>query len=171
MANLCRLCDKEISFLGGGLVADIPVCNDCFNLCNEILNSEDDEEFHARIEELEENCNDSKEAKEIIEYLKDLHMSYPCTTKNADDSNSMFNNIGGKIKTSALILSWIGIIASIIIGFFLMATDEDLILYGFIVAVLGTLVSWVSSFTLYGFGQLIENTDKLVELSKNNTKK
>ena len=43
-----------------------------------------------------------------------------------------------------------------------MATDEDLEFLGFVVMVIGSLVSWVSSFTLYGFGQLIENTDQLV---------
>ena len=63
-------------------------------------------------------------------------------------------------------MTWVGIIAFVIMGFVLMATDDDLVLTGFIVAILGALSSWVSSFVLYGFGQLIENTDKLVELSK-----
>ena len=32
-------------------------------------------------------------------------------------------------------------------------------LSGWLVIIVGSLSSWVSSFTLYGFGQLIENTD------------
>lgn len=35
----------------------------------------------------------------------------------------------------------------------------------------GSFSSWVSSFLLYGFGQLIENTDKLVNLRNANLKK
>lgn len=35
----------------------------------------------------------------------------------------------------------------------------------------GSFSSWVSSFLLYGFGQLIENTDKLVNLRIANLKK
>lgn len=83
------------------------------------------------------------------------------------DSIGMFGNIGGKIKTLAQVVTWIGIIGSVICGFVLMGIDEDLIFTGFIIALLGSLSSWVSSFVLYGFGQLIENTDKLVELAKN----
>ena len=63
----------------------------------------------------------------------------------------MFDNIGGKIKTLAQVATWVGIIAFVIMGFVLMATDDDLVLTGFIVAILGALSSWVSSFVLYGF--------------------
>ena len=83
------------------------------------------------------------------------------------DSIGMFGNIGGKIKTLAQVVTWIGIIGSVICGFVLMGIDDDLIFTGFIIALFGSLSSWVSSFVLYGFGQLIENTDKLVELAKN----
>ena len=74
----------------------------------------------------------------------------------------MFDNIGGKIKSLAQVVCWIGILCSVISGIVIMATDEDLAFLGFVVMVIGSLVSWVSSFTLYGFGQLIENTDQLV---------
>lgn len=74
----------------------------------------------------------------------------------------MFNNIGGKIKTLAKVVCWIGIIACIITGIVLMATDDDLILVGILTAVVGSLLSWVSSFVLYGFGQLVENSDVIV---------
>ena len=74
----------------------------------------------------------------------------------------MFDNIGRKIKTLAQVVCWIGIIGSVISGIVMMANDEDLAFLGFMIMVIGSLVSWVSSFTLYGFGQLIENTDQLV---------
>ena len=78
----------------------------------------------------------------------------------------MFDNIGGKIKTLAKVGCWIGIIAFIITGIVLMAIDEDLILDGILTAVVGSLLSWVSSFVLYGFGQLVENSDTLVQQNR-----
>lgn len=73
----------------------------------------------------------------------------------------MFENIGGKIKTLAKVVCWIGIIVSCIYGLLIMAKNEGLILAGLIIIIIGILCSWVGSFTLYGFGQLIENSDKI----------
>ncbi len=77
----------------------------------------------------------------------------------------MFYNIGDKIKTLAKVMCWIGSIASIIIGIVLIVMDEDLILVGILIAAVGALLSWISSFVLYGFGQLIENSDIVAEQS------
>ena len=74
----------------------------------------------------------------------------------------MFDNIGGKIKSLAQVVCWIGIVCSVLYGIILIVADEDLAFLGFVVMIIGPLVSWVSSFTLYGFGQLVENTDQLV---------
>lgn len=74
----------------------------------------------------------------------------------------MFDNIGRKIKALAQVVCWIGIVCSVIYGVVLMTTDEDLVMVGFMVLVMGSVLAWVSSFALYGFGQLIENTDKIV---------
>ena len=76
----------------------------------------------------------------------------------------MFNNIGNKIKTYAEVISWIGIIASIITGIVIMLTIATFqaIFLGLLICIIGSLLCWISSFVLYGFGQLIENTDILV---------
>lgn len=74
----------------------------------------------------------------------------------------MFENIGGKIKGLAKVTCWIGIVASVILGIILIAADEDLVLTGIITAAIGAVASWVSSFVLYGFGQLVENSDRVV---------
>lgn len=76
----------------------------------------------------------------------------------------MFNNIGNKIKTYAEVVSWIGIIASIITGIVIMITIAtfEAIFLGLLICIIGSLACWISSFVLYGFGQLIENTDILV---------
>ena len=75
----------------------------------------------------------------------------------------MFNNIGGKIKALAIIIFVIGLIISFSVGFVLIKNGDSS--RGILVIILGSLISWISVFTLYGFGQLVENSDKLVENS------
>jgi len=76
----------------------------------------------------------------------------------------MYDNIGGKIKGLAKASFIVVAIAEAITGIALMATDGDLILYGFLVMVVGPIVAWVSSWLLYGFGELI---DKASEIERN----
>ena len=76
----------------------------------------------------------------------------------------MFKNIGGKIKKLSEIVTWIGIIASVILGIIIMLPGDIMILVGVIVMAWGCFSSWIGSFLLYGYGQLIENSDKLVLL-------
>ena len=80
----------------------------------------------------------------------------------------MFNNIGNKIKGFATFLTIIGIIASIIVGIILIISGASLyygggtlILAGILAMVVGSLISWISSFVLYGFGQLIDSTERI----------
>lgn len=70
----------------------------------------------------------------------------------------MFDNIGGKIKSLAQITCWIGIVCSVIWGIVVWVEELGFWL-GLGIIVLGSLGSWISAFTLYGFGQLIENSD------------
>ena len=85
----------------------------------------------------------------------------------------MFDNIGGKIKGLAAFWTWFGIIVSVIVGFvFIFINDLDGVtgfLIGFLIVLLGSLASWLSSLLLYGFGELINNTSIIAEsTSKNN---
>ncbi len=70
----------------------------------------------------------------------------------------MFDNIGGKIKSLAQIACWIGMVCSVIWGIVVWVEELGFWL-GLGIIVLGSLASWISTFTLYGFGQLIENSD------------
>ncbi len=74
----------------------------------------------------------------------------------------MFDNIGRKIMPLAQVVCWIGIVGCVITGTVLLFIDEDLVLTGILLAVFGSLLSWIGSFFLYGFGQLIDNTDTIV---------
>ena len=73
----------------------------------------------------------------------------------------MFDNIGGKIKNLAQVLCWIGIIASVVGAIALWAQNSryyNTIALGFGVLIGGAVGSWVGSFFMYGFGELIEET-------------
>lgn len=82
----------------------------------------------------------------------------------------MFSNIGKKIKILAQIFCIVGIIASVITAITMFArasdayyTEELFIALGFVFLIVGPLVSWVSSFALYGFGELIDNSQIIAE--------
>lgn len=82
----------------------------------------------------------------------------------------MFKNIGDKIQTLALVLTSLGIIASVVGSIIFAIAFKDTIPYvvmpSLIIAIIGFIVSWVSNLTLYGFGKLVENSDKIVEMLK-----
>ena len=72
----------------------------------------------------------------------------------------MFKNIGKKIMGLAKFITWMGFLASIIGGIAMIVEDEDLIVPAVLVMVAGCLVSWIACFMLYGFGQLIHNSEE-----------
>ena len=85
------------------------------------------------------------------------------------EENLMFHydNIGGKIKGLAKAAFIVEAIAAVLSGLVMFAEDDDMFLIALLVAIVGPIVAWVGSWLLYGFGQLIENSDTLV---KNTTK-
>ena len=82
----------------------------------------------------------------------------------------MFNNIGKKLKYLAEIICGLGIGISIlvVVGMFIAGIangDISLVFRGVFTSILIFLGSWAGNLTIYGFGQLIENSDKLVKNS------
>lgn len=78
----------------------------------------------------------------------------------------MYDNIGSKIKTLAQVVFIIMAVISIISGIIIIFSDDGAFIIGILTAGIGVLLSWIGTFFLYGFGQLIENTDILVRESK-----
>ena len=74
---------------------------------------------------------------------------------------NLYVNIGGKIKRLAFWTFIVEAIGAIISGIGLLF--GSVILGGLAAIFFGPIVAWVSSWLLYGFGQLIENSDKIVE--------
>lgn len=75
----------------------------------------------------------------------------------------MFNNVGKTIKGLASVLTWLGIIVSFVVFLILISIDEGFIGQAVIVLIVGALVSWLSSLTLYGFGELVDNSKAIAE--------
>ena len=76
----------------------------------------------------------------------------------------MYDNIGKKIKALAKWTFIVEAIAAAIAGIALMFTDEELIIFGLLALLLGPVVAWVSSWLLYGFGELV---DKVCDIESN----
>ena len=85
----------------------------------------------------------------------------------------MYENIGKKIKGLAKACCIVETIAAILAGVIMIATgiETDMFYYivgGAMIAILGPLVAWVSSWLLYGYGELI---DKACEIEANTREK
>lgn len=81
----------------------------------------------------------------------------------------MFDNPGEKIKTVAKVFFGIGCVSSVLgwIGVLIIAMESKdgktallIALASFLVLAIGVVLSWISSLLLYGFGQLIDNSDR-----------
>ncbi len=84
----------------------------------------------------------------------------------------MFSNIGKKIQTLGKVVCWLGIITFVLMGLMIAVGGYavgDLpqfgraaaVVVGILVIVIGSVVSWVSSFTLIGFGKLVETNEQI----------
>ena len=76
-----------------------------------------------------------------------------------------FRNIGLKIKILALIILFLGIFTSFTCGIIIII--ENTISQGVFIIIIGFVASWLSTFLMYGFGELIDKTTEIA----NNTKK
>lgn len=79
------------------------------------------------------------------------------------EENNMYRNIGSKIKVLAIVLCILGMLFSLIGGVvFMYLTTFGFnyvelwnIVVGIVIMIVGSFVSWVSQFMLYGFGEII----------------
>ena len=69
----------------------------------------------------------------------------------------MFKNAGQKIKTIATICFWVLLIASLIVGIYFAAEEDELFL---LIPVAGVPFAYFSALMLYGYGVIVENNEK-----------
>lgn len=87
----------------------------------------------------------------------------------------MFKNVGKKIKKLAKVVFIVGIIVftivnlfvSIIIGKIIYAPAGFVVLLIFGIAIAGVILTYISSLFIYGFGELIDNSQKLAKTNGN----
>lgn len=75
---------------------------------------------------------------------------------------SRYNNIGGKIKLFAVKQAIFFMISCCVLGLIIMFEDGTVISWGVVLIVIGIFCSSVSTYILYGFGELI---DKVCQIS------
>jgi len=85
----------------------------------------------------------------------------------------MYQNIGRKLKILAIIVCGIGIIASVLFAIAFWQGQETLRYDlrvgpgpGFVILIFGSLLSYISSWFLYAFGELVENSCERTELAR-----
>ena len=71
----------------------------------------------------------------------------------------MFDNIGVKIKRLAFILFIIEAATSILSGLIDIIVFKNM--FSLLICIIGPFVAWLSSFLLYGFGELVDNSSKI----------
>ncbi len=76
----------------------------------------------------------------------------------------MFENIGEKIKSLAKICTYIGIAIFMMLEIVAIALIKNIFI-GLIITGVGFFISWISSFLLYGFGEIISQS----QIIANNT--
>lgn len=81
----------------------------------------------------------------------------------------MFEHIGKKIKSFALILFWISIILFFIFGLLVAEAADSFWAFLLVVAV-GVVISYLSVIVLYAFGQLVDNSDIIADKSERQVK-
>jgi len=86
----------------------------------------------------------------------------------------MFQNIGRKIKTLAKVICWVGIIGSVVGGVIMVLSGVGVLRFnaeagvaaimgGVLTVVLGSLFSWIGSFMMLGFGEIVEKVNEIAE--------
>lgn len=78
----------------------------------------------------------------------------------------MYDDIGMKIKGLAKIMFYLESILIMIIAL-PIAYEADALLLGIIIVIIGMILAWISTFLLYGFGELI---DKACDIERNTSK-
>lgn len=77
----------------------------------------------------------------------------------------MFEKVGKKIKAVVVLVFGLETLASLIFGFIIMSEGEKYsVLIGLSIVIGGPIVAWISSWLLYGYGEII---DKLTDIERN----
>ena len=132
---------------------------------------------HEYIRACQETTADPDVKKAIAALLREHETPSPAddTAEPAaaapSQADSMYGDSGPKIISAADILGILGILVSVALGFLLIIAGMNIrqggamVVMGFIVAALGSLVSWFVSLLARGFGEMVNNVRIQTELA------
>ena len=75
----------------------------------------------------------------------------------------MYDNIGSKIKTLALIAAIVESVIAVIAGIALVFSESNMAILGIFLIFLVPFVAFASSWLIYGFGELIEKVSYIAQ--------
>ena len=77
----------------------------------------------------------------------------------------MFDDIGGKLKSFAKGVMVFSVMCFVFLGIYI-GSETDSVIVPILLVLTGLLIGWVAAIGVYGLGQLIENSDKMVDNSE-----
>jgi len=72
----------------------------------------------------------------------------------------MWNNMGERLQKLAKVLCWVGIVCFTFLGLYRIADNGVNVLERLVRIVGGIVLSWVSSWSMYGLGIVVEYVEK-----------
>ncbi len=164
----CKYCNGRISEETGR----------CF-LCNRVYNSSEEDvsysQTHRRNNSMAKSTNTaSANIDDPFASIRNSNSRYKSdlekygTSASSYDGNILFDRVGRKIMGLAKFIFWAITIINALVAIFLIYTaikgkSFGPVFIALIVAVAGVLVAWLSSVLLYGYGQLIDSQQDVVE--------
>ncbi len=87
-----------------------------------------------------------------------------------EKKSGLYEDIGGKIKGLARWMFYLGAAVSALTGLNAIARGDDsgdslTMLFGLVIIAGGVFLSWVGSWLLYGFGELIDNSASIKRIA------
>lgn len=73
----------------------------------------------------------------------------------------MYENIGKKFMLLAKVVFYIGTAICIILGLYFLFKGSDFVLTGLLLMIVGPIITWVATWGLYAFGQLVDDVEKI----------
>lgn len=180
---ICPMCGKAFEGNASDILPGRELCEVCAENIHTFAKGQDEAERQAAYEyirECRENTVDH-DVRDAIDALLREHGALsvpngdpePAAAAPSQEA-SMYGSSGPKIISAADILCVLGVLGSVVLGFLLIAAGANsplggvMVIMGFIVAALGSLVSWFVSLLARGFGEMVNNVRIQTELAVRN---
>ncbi|MGN0763795.1 MAG: GlsB/YeaQ/YmgE family stress response membrane protein [Aristaeellaceae bacterium] len=180
---ICPMCGRSFEGSASDILPGRELCEVCAENIRSYAKAQDEAErqaAHEYIRACQETTADPDVKKAIAALLRE-HEAPSLADDTAEpaaaapsQADSMYGRSGPKIISAADILCVLGVLGSVVLGFLLIAAGANsrqggfMVIMGFVVASLGSLVSWFVSLLARGFGEMVNNMRIQTELAVRN---